>query len=753
MISEKLSLLLLSVGLVLGSYAQKTNEKAVAYSQPVRIAFVPKQAVLKKYSSQMDADCKASPLFATKDEFETEAQYSQREKEAAAFREGLVEKYRLQYIEELKEERRQRAAAQENRIRKITESFTTVKISLDELGTYDAEREVFPVEICGKKFELKIPRTEAKTFKENLVKAEVQADKQLLEDGLTTDCFNIVVTHPITGSRYLLGEKKPLYREERRISTGSGIKGIPKLITSLQFRDPSGNHLLDAGENGRLELTIRNEGTGAAYMLKIKAKSAASGVTFDTEKAVTEINPGQSSVVSISLQASRNITDDSLHLNLSFEEESGFQPPPMAVTIGTRAYRASRLVFKEFTIKDSDGDNIISNSEMVEVTCLVQNTGQGKATAAKAGFRTDDLNVKFINDNEINQDLGDLAPGESKTIRFTLVVNNQYAGSDDLPVFITLSDADGNAGAKTGLGLRMKKVQQATSTVRIAGAYENEKAIPEVSLRSDVDKDIPEVAVPNPNRYALIIGNENYTRYQTGLQTESDVAFAAADARVFAEYAQKVLGVPKDNITLLTDAISSKMKSEIEKLSKLARYIDDKAGDEQAELIFYYAGHGFPDEVSKEPYLIPVDISGANVQSGVKLSDLYRSLTASPVKKATIFLDACFSGGGREGGLLAARAIKIKAKDEEIKGNLLVLTASSGDQSSLPYKDKQHGMFTYFLLKKLKESQGNMSYGQLAKYVKDEVQLHAVKVNNKEQNPTVLCSNEVKDQWESWPLK
>jgi hypothetical protein len=739
---------------VMRVFAQEKNDKSVAYSQPVRIAWVPKESVLKKYGTKMDADCKSSPLFAPKDEFETDAIYAQRQKEAAAFRESLIEKYRLKYIEVLKEEQRQRIAAEEIRIQKIKKSFKTVKIGIDQLGTYNADQEFFPVTICGKNFELKIPRAEAKSFKDKLSAADIQADKQLLEDARTVDCFNIVITHPVSGSKYVLGEKKPLYRgEERRISSGGGIKGIPKLVTSVKFSEPSGNNLLDAGENGRLEISIRNDGTGAAYMLKVKTNGPASGVSFDAEKVVQEINPGQSNVVSISLKGSQNISDDSLHLNISFQEESGFQPAPLGVTIGTRAYRPSKLAFKEFTLKDSDGDNIISNSEMVAITCLVQNSGQGKAPAAKVVFATEDPNVKFINDNELSQNLGDVAPGESKTVQFTMVVNNQYAGSDELPVYITLSDAEGNASAKTSLGLLMKKVQQATNTVRIQGSYEKDKAIPDVSLRSDVDKDIPESAIANPNRYALIIGNENYSKYQNGLQTESNVEFAINDARIFAEYAEKVLGVPKENITLLTDAISSKIKSEIEKLSKLAKYIDEKEGDEQAELIFYYAGHGFPDEVSKEPYLIPVDISGANVQNGIKLADLYRSLTSSPVKKVSVFLDACFSGGGREAGLLAARAIKIKAKEEEIKGNLVVLTASNGEQSSLPYKEKQHGMFTYFLLKKLKESRGNLNFGELASYLKGEVQVHAVKVNSKEQNPGVLYSNEVKDQWESWSLK
>ena len=46
---------------------------------------------------------------------------------------------------------------------------------------------------------------------------------------------------------------------------------------------------------------------------------------------------------------------------------------------------------------------------------------------------------------------------------------------------------------------------------------------------SDVDIDIPRVGTPDPNRYALIIGNEDYSTYQRGLQRESDVEFAIHD--------------------------------------------------------------------------------------------------------------------------------------------------------------------------------------------------------------------------------
>jgi uncharacterized caspase-like protein len=190
------------------------------------------------------------------------------------------------------------------------------------------------------------------------------------------------------------------------------------------------------------------------------------------------------------------------------------------------------------------------------------------------------------------------------------------------------------------------------------------------------------------------------------------------------------------------------MKQEIDKLAKLSQYSNG-----EAELIFFYAGHGFPDELTKEPYLIPVDISGAAVKDGVRLSDLYNKLTQFPARRVTVFLDACFSGGGREASLLAARGVKIKAKDEPLKGNLVVFSASSGTQTSLPYREKMHGMFTYFLLKKLQESGGDLTYQALGDYIRKEVQLNSIRVNSKDQNPEVLVSPDLKEAWRLWLLK
>ena len=128
-------------------------------------------------------------------------------------------------------------------------------------------------------------------------------------------------------------------------------------------------------------------------------------------------------------------------------------------------------------------------------------------------------------------------------------------------------------------------------------------------------------------------------------------------------------------------------------------------------------------------------------------------LTEFPCKRVTVFLDACFTGGARNVGLLTSRGVKIKPKEELLKGNLIIFTSSSGDQSSLSYKDKQHGMFTYFLLKRLQETKGEISYYELAKYVKENVSLESILVNSKEQNSETIISPDLQNIWMDFKLK
>lgn len=263
---------------------------------------------------------------------------------------------------------------------------------------------------------------------------------------------------------------------------------------------------------------------------------------------------------------------------------------------------------------------------------------------------------------------------------------------------------------------------------------------------SDVDVNIPGTYLENENTFALIIGNEDYTTFQSDLNSEVNVDFAENDARIFKEYCVKSLGIPERNINLLVNATYGQMLQGISKLEKLA-----EVSEGRAKLVFYYAGHGLPHEQSKDAYLMPVDINAANLESGIKLDDLYSRLSKHPTKRVTVFLDACFSGAGRNQGLLAMRGVKIRArKAQPIKGNMVVFSSSTGLESSGPFHEQKHGLFTYFLLKKIQESRGIFTYGDLSDYIRDNVRLESVLSNSKEQTPEVQVSREAEESWESW---
>lgn len=270
----------------------------------------------------------------------------------------------------------------------------------------------------------------------------------------------------------------------------------------------------------------------------------------------------------------------------------------------------------------------------------------------------------------------------------------------------------------------------------------------ETNGKSEVDLNIPVNATAKANTYALIIGNEDYSSSQTDINAEVNVEFAENDARVFREYCVKTLGIPEKNVTLLVNATGSRMMQNLDLISKIA-----KASEGKAELIFYYAGHGLPHEQTKEPYLIPVDVNGTDLTYAVKLADVYKKLTENPAIRVTAFIDACFSGGARNQGLVALRGVKVRPKEELVGSNLVVFTSSSGDESSAAYKEMKHGLFTYYLLKKLQITKGSCTYAELDEYLRKEVSVTSLVVNKRQQTPQVVGGPEVGDRWKEWTIK
>lgn len=258
---------------------------------------------------------------------------------------------------------------------------------------------------------------------------------------------------------------------------------------------------------------------------------------------------------------------------------------------------------------------------------------------------------------------------------------------------------------------------------------------------SDVDVDLPSTSKTDNETFAVVIANEKYSKAQR-------VDCALNDGRAFHLYCREVLGLPNENVHLVENATSGQIAEEIDWLSQVA-----SAYEGDARIIVYYAGHGVPNEKDRTAYLLPVDASPNNTAAAISLSELYKQLGNLTVRSVTLFLDACFSGATRGDGMLtAARGVALKAKEERPKGNMVVFSAAKDDETAYPYTEKGHGLFTYFLLKKIKETKGNVDYATLGEYIRKEVRQKAAVVNHKPQNPTVSYSPEMAAKWNSLKL-
>lgn len=142
------------------------------------------------------------------------------------------------------------------------------------------------------------------------------------------------------------------------------------------------------------------------------------------------------------------------------------------------------------------------------------------------------------------------------------------------------------------------------------------------------------------------------------------------------------------------------------------------------------------------------------LETGYSLKQFYNQLGDMPSSGVIVFMDACFSGSKRGDGMLAsARGVAIKAKPHEPQGKMMVFSAAQGDVTAYPLKDKNHGLFTYYLLKKLKDTKGNVTMGELSNYISDQVGKKSIVSNGKSQTPTVTTSSSIKDNWKSMKLK
>jgi formylglycine-generating enzyme required for sulfatase activity len=187
--------------------------------------------------------------------------------------------------------------------------------------------------------------------------------------------------------------------------------------------------------------------------------------------------------------------------------------------------------------------------------------------------------------------------------------------------------------------------------------------------------------------HALVIGNNNYEHVRHLQTAESD--------------AREVERVLRESYGFQTRLLINATRSQI--IGALAAYRRELGPD--ANLLIYYAGHGYNDRDADKAYWLPVDASGEDPADWISADDITTAIRVIPARHVLVVSDSCYSGTlTRELNLSpSAPAAREQFLQKMMAGRSRTLMASGGNEPVADSGGGGHSVFASALLRGLQE--------------------------------------------------
>jgi carboxyl-terminal processing protease len=248
----------------------------------------------------------------------------------------------------------------------------------------------------------------------------------------------------------------------------------PTAKTSLNLTPSKGE--VKAAEELKVEITVTNNSEGDFYQLR--GMSESKNRFLDKHEFIFgKVEKGATKTSIKTIKIPQNSLSRKDELIIKFSELNDNEPEDLKCTVSIEAlpkpvFSYSYQIIDEGEGLTGNGDGIIQRGEVVDLVLFVKNSGKG--TSEKNIIALRELSQKEVYIERGKMELGELHPGESKSIKLKLSVRDTLE-VDNFSVDLTIADTtfgsriSGKLEFNVDLINNGEKIQSTEKSLNVAG--------------------------------------------------------------------------------------------------------------------------------------------------------------------------------------------------------------------------------------------------------------------------------------------
>ena len=237
---------------------------------------------------------------------------------------------------------------------------------------------------------------------------------------------------------------------------------IPNLVVvpnSIFFTDRAGANAIVGGKNSTITLKVQNTGKGTAYNCQAKISSTGSNIGITVNNVTLgSIAAGETKTIEMPITAGMNTQDGQVEFAIQVNEPNGFGTDPHYLTVQTKAFEAPMVKITDYSLTGNAGTTL-KKKQPFDLQLMLQNTKYGQAEDVSVSIDVPQNVMVF--DGSQQQNFVNLNGGETKSLVYSLIVNNNYQGST-IPINVHVKEKYGKYAEDRTINLTLDQALAST---------------------------------------------------------------------------------------------------------------------------------------------------------------------------------------------------------------------------------------------------------------------------------------------------